>query len=67
MLLAILYSESAYLISPGQPLKPRFYEIFIICLLFSHTQQKLIICCCKYNIRNQRTRLPYIAENMSLR
>ena len=32
MLLTASYSESAYLISPGQPLKPRFYKNVIIFL-----------------------------------
>ena len=63
MLLTISYSESAYLITPGQPLKPRFNENVIICLLFGHKQQqKLIICCWwQYHIRNQRSRWEHVS------
>ena len=44
--LSIIYSESTYLITPGQPLELCFYGNSIIFLLFSHKQQqKLIICC----------------------
>ena len=46
MLLTISYSESAYPITPGQPLKPRFYENFIICLLYNRKQQQKFITCC---------------------
>ena len=46
MLLTTLYWDLEYLITPEQLLKPRFYENFMICLLFSRKQQlKLIICC----------------------
>ena len=46
MLLTMSYSESAYLITPEQLLKPRFYEMFIICLHFSRKQQQILIICC---------------------
>ena len=39
MLLTISYSESAYPITPVEPLKPRFCDNSEICLLFIRKQQ----------------------------
>ena len=42
MLLTITYLESAYPITPVEPLKARFWDNFEICLLFSRRQQQQI-------------------------
>ena len=59
MLLNISYSESAYPITPVEPLKARFWDNFEISLLVIRKQQEIFITSCwQYHIRNQRIQLP---------
>ena len=62
--LTLIKSESAYPITPVEPLKPRFWYNSEICLLFSRKQQQISTTCCwQYHIRNQRPRLPLVVIN----
>ena len=45
MLLNVSYLESAYPITPVEPLKSRFWDNSEICLLFSRKQQQLFSMC----------------------
>ena len=58
MLLTLSYSESAYPITPLEPLKPRFWNNTEICLLFNRKQQQIFTTCYwQYHIQDQYTRL----------